>query len=402
MPGCRLFSVLRLLSKVSCLLLIAGCVSFRHEAPRPGRTTLGSPLIVLPAQNLGDCLVIEAKWDRYGPYHFLVDTGSSVTLVSPDLAKRYGDKNAPASFNAPQIHVKSAEGDLVVLPATTLRRIELGEARFDDVPALIYDCAALSDHLGVKIDGILGFPLFRETLLTLDYPRSRVLLNPAAQAPLLPGDTIPFNNASKTPLIPIRLHDTTFIALIDSGSDAPLSLNPVGMKPAYASGPRPGPNVGTLSGDHAPQVGRLADTLMIGSYALPRPLVVITDELSSVGGEVLRNFTVTFDQERNQVTFYRETTAPISFDPQRGVGVSFSKAPAYWRVVGVIPDSPAASGPDPVQPGDLVTRINGEPVAQWDLRRFDQLVASARTITFTFLKGTEEKSKALSVFDLVP
>ena len=71
-------------------------------------------------------------------------------------------------------------------------------------------------------------------------------------------------------------------------------------------------------------------------------------------------------------------------------------------MVGVIPDSPAATGPDPVQPGDLIIRINGDPVAQWDLRRFDQLVASARTITFTFLKGTEEKSKTLAVFDLVP
>jgi len=377
-------------------------VSFHREAPRPGRTTLGAPLVVLPAQNIGNYLVIEAKWDRYGPYRFLVDTGSSVTLISPDLARRYGEKGVPPPFNAPQVHVHSAEGGQVILPAMTLRRLELGDARFEDVPVLIYDCSPLSDHLGVKIDGILGFPLFRETLLTLDYPRSRVLLNAAASAPLLPGDTIPFNNANKTPLIPIRLHDTTFIALVDSGSDAPLSLNPVGLQPAYAYGPRPGPVVGTLSGDHAPQVGRLADTLVIGSYALPRPLFEITDELSALGGDVLRYFTVTFDQERNQVTFYREATGPIGFDPQRSVGVSFSKAPAYWRVVGVIPDSPAATGPDPVQPGDLIIRINGDPVAQWDLRRFDQLVASARTITFTFLKGTEEKSKTLAVFDLVP
>ncbi len=392
-------SVLCLLSSVLCLLT-AGCFSFLHEAPRPGRTTLGSPLIVLPAQNLGDYLVIEVKWDRYGPYRFLVDTGSSVTLVSPDLAKRYGVKDAPAPLNARLMHVESAEGGTVLLPATTLRRLELGDARFDDVPALVYDCAPLSAHLGVKIDGLLGFPLFRETLLTLDYPRSRVLLNPADSAPLLPGVTIPFNNGSKTPLIPIRLHDTTFIALIDSGSDAPLSLNPVGLQPVYAVGPRPGPTVGTLSGDHAALVGRLADTLTIGSYALPRPLVQVTDELSSIGGEVLRNFTVTFDQERNQVTFYRETPDPVAFEPLRSTGLSFSKAAAYWRVVGVVPDSPAAAAH--VQPGDLVTRINGEPVAQWDLRRFDQLVAASRTITFAFLVGTQESSKTLGVFELVP
>ena len=36
-----------------------------------------------------------------------------------------------------------------------------------DVDVLIYDCEPLSAHLGVRIDGVLGFPLFRETLLTL-------------------------------------------------------------------------------------------------------------------------------------------------------------------------------------------------------------------------------------------
>lgn len=395
----RRSSVFGLLSSILCLLT-AGCISSRHEAPRPGRTAFGSPLVVLPAQNLGDCLVVEVKWDRYGPYRFLIDTNSTVTLVSPDLAKRYAVKNAPPPFNAPQMHVKSADGGMVLLAATTLRRLELGDARFDDVPVLIYDCAALSAHFGVKIDGILGFPLFRETLLTLDYPRNRVLLNPTAPPPLLPGVTIPFNNESKTPLIPIRLGDTTFVALIDSGSTAPLSLNPVGLKPVYAAGPRSGPIVSTLSGDHVSQVGRLADTLMIGSYALPRPLVEVTDELSSIGGEVLKNFTVTFDQERSQVTFYRDTSDPITFGPSRSIGVSFSRTPAYWRVAGVVPDSPAAAAH--VQSGDLVTRINGEPVAQWDLRRFEQLVAAARAITFTFLNGTQENNTVLNVFDLVP
>ena len=33
----------------------------------------------------------------------------------------------------------------------------------------------------MKIDGILGFPLFRETILTLDYPHKRVLLSQPVQ-----------------------------------------------------------------------------------------------------------------------------------------------------------------------------------------------------------------------------
>jgi membrane-associated protease RseP (regulator of RpoE activity) len=65
-----------------------------------------------------------------------------------------------------------------------------------------------------------------------------------------------------------------------------------------------------------------------------------------------------------------------------------------------VPKSPAeAAG---VQLGDLVTQINGEPVAKWELRRYEQLVATASEIVFAFLHGTVETEKRVRVFELVP
>jgi len=381
------------------LVTLSGCQLFRRELPRPGRTTLESPLAIVPAKTLSNYLVVEAKWDKRGPYHFLIDTGASVTLVSPELAARYVAKNAPPP-TTPLVRVKSASGETALLTATTLRRIELGGARFENVQALIYDCEVVSAHLGVKIDGILGFPLFRETLLTLDYPHSRVLLQWRSAANLLPGTPILFNNSRKTPIIPLRLGDQTFAALIDSGSDATLSLNPAGLQPQFSIEPRRGATVATLSGDREQHIGRLAQTLVIGDYPIDQPVVDITDELTSVGGGLLKNFIVTFDQEHNRVTFYRESHSPIPPEPRRSVGVSFSKVPAYWRVASVIPNSPAASAE--VQAGDLVTRINGEPVAEWDVARYEQLIASANEVTFTFLNGSQENEKRVGIFDLVP
>ena len=227
---------------------------FQREMPRPGRTKLESPLVILPATTLSNYLVVQAKWDKRGPYHFLIDTGASVTLVSPDLAARYSAKNA-APTATPLVRVKSATGETALLTSTTLRRIELGGARFENVQALIYDCSTLSAHLGIKIDGILGFPLFRETLLTLDYPRSRVLLQNRSASPLLPGTPIAFNNDRKTPIIPLRLGNETFIALIDSGSDVALSLNPIGLDPKFAVPPRLGATITTLIGDRTQRIG---------------------------------------------------------------------------------------------------------------------------------------------------
>jgi hypothetical protein len=360
---------------------------------------MASPLVILPAESIGNYLLIKAKWDRSGPYHFLVDTGSSVTLVTPALARRYPGWDMPSPATT-RVRVTGPDGTITELPRGSLRRLELGDARFDDVDVLIYDCAPLSAHLGVRIDGVLGFPLFRETLLTLDYPGSRVVLQNARNSPLVPGTIVAFDDARKTPLITVRLGDRSLVALIDSGSDAIFSLNPVGVAPRFAYGPSLGATVGTIGGDRTQRIGRLGETLAIGDHAFYQPIVDLTDELSAIGGGMLKHFTVSFDQLHDRVTFYRESREPIVTPPRRSAGVSFSKTPAYWRVAGVVPKSPAETAG--VQQGDLVIRINGESVARWDLRRYEQLVASAASIVFTFLNGDAESEKQVSVFELVP
>jgi hypothetical protein len=384
----------------SIWLVISGCIfPSRRRPPRPGRTTLTSPLVLLPARTIGNYLLIEAKWDRNGPYHFLIDTGSSVTLVTPALARRYPGSNTSSPGTTP-VRVKGADGNVTELPRGSMRRLELGGARFEDVDVLLYDCASLSAHLGVRIDGVLGFPLFRETLLTLDYPGSRVVLRPPRSTQPIPGTIIEFDDYRKTPLVTVQLGDRSVVALIDSLSDAVFSINPVGIEPAFAFGPVVGATVSAISGDRTQEIGRLGETLGIGVYAFQQPVVDLTDELSAIGGGMLKHFCVTFDQLRDRVTFYRESREPIFCPSRRSAGVSFSKSSPYWRVDGVVPKSPAEV--EGVQLGDLVIRINNEPVAKWDLPRYEQLVATATEVAFTFLNGTTETEKRVRVFDLVP
>jgi hypothetical protein len=391
----------RILLAALALSLFAGCTaaSLRRQPPQPGRTTLGAPLVVLPAQLVGNLLIVETKWDRFGPYRFLVDTGSAVTLVSPALARRYpGSGEVPAVV--PPVRVRGAAGGVVELPRSRVRRIELGEARFEEVDVLLYDCAPISAHLGIPIDGVLGFPLFREVLLTLDYPGRRLLLRPVTVETPMPGAMVAVDDARKTPLITLRLGGRSLVALIDSGSDAGFSLNPVGVAPRFSFGPREGAVVGTIAGDRRQQVARLGEALAIGDYVFEQPVVDLTDELSAIGGGALRHFEVTFDQSRDRVTFYREGRGPLGGAAVRSAGVSFSKTPAYWRIAGVVPDSPAAAAG--IEAGDLVIRIEGESMAKWDLRRFEERVATAAEITLTFLKGTIETDVRVRTFDLVP
>jgi hypothetical protein len=380
-------------------LLAAGCFSVQRTAPKPAVTTVGPQPVVLPGHVVGNVLVVEDSWDKFGPYHFVIDTGSSVTLVSPDIAERYRAPGSPPA-DEPQVRVRSAGGGFALLRPVTLRRLQLGGARFDYVPALIYDCADLSAQFGVRIDGILGFPLFRNTALTLDYPNESVVLRATVPEDGLPGEAIPFNNGNKIPMIPVRLGDREFAALLDSGSAAAIDINPAGLKPDFSFGPVDGPEASTLAGDRTPRVGRLAGVLRFGSYDIPQPVAELTDELSSLGGGILSHFTVTFDQRNNVVIFQHDAADVLAVPPLRGTGMSFRKTPAYWKVVGVVPGSPAAAAG--VRHGDLVSRINGEAVGGWDMARYDRLVASAGQIAYTFIDGASETTRALEVASLVP
>lgn len=377
-------------------LVLAGCAS---PTARPLlRTHLDPGVEELPATLAGNHLVVRSQWDKRGPWHFLIDTGASITLVSPAFAQAYATDQA--TVDVPPVRVASADGRLITLGAVRLRRLQLGEARFDHVPALVYDCEALSAHLGVTIDGILGFPLFRDTRLTLDYPRSRVLIGPADADSLVPGVPVPFDNDRHIPLIPVQLGERTFTALVDSGSDGPLHLNPYGLNPVFLYGPKPGATIGTLAGDRLQEIGRLAGSVRLGPYTFVQPIVDLTDALSSIGGEVLRHFTVTFDQTKNQVSFYRESTAPIFASSRRSAGLSFQKGAAYWKVVGIVPGSPADELG--LQTGDLVIRIDGQPVALWNLNSYDERVRTAAAIEFVFLHGRNETPVRIATFDLVP
>ena len=387
---------------ITLVLLSSGCTSLGNRPPpRPAPEIKAT---TVPARIVSNFFLVDAPQADGRTYRLLIDTGSSATLVSPALAQALGQKLkiGPAAT----VRVRSANGGEVALETVTLRSLRLGAANFARVPALITNFADLSGHLGLQIDGVVGFPVFRDTLLTLDYPGAQLVLAPyPAAPPPAPADpartvTIAFNNERNSPLVPLQMGNESFIVLIDSGSDLSLTLNPTGLHPKFATGPRPGPPVASLAGDRHQLVGRLAQDLLLGSHTLEKPIVDLTTELSSLGGEVLRNFSLTFDQRRNQVTFVRAADGPVRVDPRRTLGLSFTRSSVYWRVDAIVPDTPAAALS--VQLGDLVVRLNGEPVGKWDLERFLALVKTAAKVTCTILAGTREYDLEVPVFDLVP
>lgn len=354
--------------------------------------------IELPMLFVGGLVVIETQAED-GPWRFLIDTGSSTCLVSPEYAIRHLKK--PVTPNAPKVWLRDASGRAAAAESVLLDRIDFGPANFQNVRALVFDCREISNHLGMEIHGVLGFSLFSNARLTLDYPNRKVIMSALQDKTPLRGCVLPVTSHNDVPLIQISLDNRSIVALIDTGNDGSVNLDPAGLDLNFASPPRRGTLVGTLYGDHEQFAARLAHTIYLGDHRIVNPIVDLSGTLTSLGGELLQEFEITFDQSRNLVAFYRPSHDMLLFTPPKlSAGVSFEKSLAYWKITAVAPDSPAHTVG--LVPGDLVIRINHEPVENWDLARYRQLVDAGGFIDFTTIIGRNEIEHPVKVFTLVP
>lgn len=390
-----LFSAASLLG----LLLLNGCSSPPpppNDSNRPAEFSLPSAGATVPARLVGNHFLVELPRPRREPWRFLIDTGSSVTLVSAEFARREG-LNSRRFTHAPK-RVRSVTGNESSFDAVLIKQIRLGNASFSRVPALVFDPSEISNHLGVKIDGILGFPFFLGTEFTLDYVQRELRVGPSpAEAR---ANTIGYVERYRTPRVSVGLGGTPVEALIDSGSDASVVLPSLDPQLAVAQAPRPGGTVGGLVGTMTSEVARLASPLELAGFSVPTPPVTLGAPHIALGAEILRDFAVTFDTSRQRVRFEVGARGISPARAVRHLGLSFDKTPAYWRVEAVLAGSPAREAG--LRAGDLVVRLEGEPVANWPLDRFLELVQSREKVVINLLHGSRETPVIVPVFTLLP
>src|SRR5271168_464416 len=103
-----------------------------------------------------------------GPFRFVIDTGTGgEAFVSADLAAELGLPQAgEITLNDP-----SGQGGRKV-PMVQLASVQVAGVEFTGVKAAVHNLGSGDG----ACQGLLGFALFRNYLLTLDYPNHRVAL----------------------------------------------------------------------------------------------------------------------------------------------------------------------------------------------------------------------------------
>jgi len=247
-------------------------------------------------------IAVEVSIDGQGPFPFNLDTYAVTTAcVDERFAERMGFEKVGTTMNS------DGSGEERRLDVVLIPELRLGGATFRDVRALVDDYSWVSTPDGGSIDGLLGYHLFRELLLELDYPGKRIVLREGE----LPanGDHVVSHSALRTrPDFPLQIGGKRLIIGIDSGAQAGLSL--------------PRSLIDELEFVHPPAIigraqtvyskadvlaGVLAGAVRFAGHEHVRTEASFSEifGMPMIGHGLMAEYSVTFDQKNGRVRFAR-------------------------------------------------------------------------------------------------
>lgn len=300
---------------ICCCFLYLSFGAFSQENTFAGESLIGfqwksrAKSVEIPFELHANLVVIPLRINDSDTLRFLVDTGLGATLLTDtSVVSKLGLKSIrTVELNGLGIH-KSLKADVVIDS-----KIQVGQA-YALHQNLIYvndDLLNLSSSIGTKIHGIIGFDLFANVVVTIDYARSRlVLTKPASyrykkrkglRLPITIIDNKPYINQVELSGIRGKLANRI---LLDTGAGHVLLLEAnladsveIKLSPQRF-------NLG--KGLNGPIIGRWGrvPSLQIGPWKwlqIPATFPDSVDRrpgepwLGSLGGEFFRRFKITFN-----------------------------------------------------------------------------------------------------------
>ena len=278
----------------SIFLLLAGIVPVAAQS---------QPVAVVPMQFRGLIPVIEVKLNGQGPFVFMIDTGAGMQadIDTSVAAKLKLQPNGRALTGDP-----SRENDREVDTAR-IDSITFGGAEFRNVTAVIRPQRITKDY--PEVDGILGFALFTDYLLTLDYPAMQIRLVSGALPPANGADILSFEIENRIPVIEVAIGKLRVRAHVDSGNFVAGFILPEELveQLQLLSPPVTVGRARSVSNQIELKQAQLKGTIQIGRFDYSQPMITfpaLSD--TNVGFKVLREFALTFDQKNRLIKLERK------------------------------------------------------------------------------------------------
>jgi hypothetical protein len=321
----------------------------------PLSTQLLSPSAEVPLEMIDGLPFVEVTINGEGPWRFLLDTGAATSVVSLPVAWRY-----PQSLTAMEALITDSTADAIMADSILhISSLTLGGLNLSDFHAIALDLSSLSEACGVEVHGILGFPVFRDLLLTIDYPGQRILIDDTvldAEA----ADVIPMALIDNHPFVDLTIGQSRVSALLDTGHASSLSLPADTPGIGFTADPMPWFSSVDLSGPGSRQIARLAEDLALGMVLWEQPIITVDGpDKPNLGSGFMSFFEVSFDQRSGLVRIVTQDGEPQTLHSPSvltfGVQIGSSDEQAY--VAEVLAGSPSDQAG--LQAGDELLSING-------------------------------------------
>lgn len=276
----------------------------------------------------------------------IYDTGAARTHVDPDAIARV------------------ANMDVSHLDGVNITNATMGPLNIDRLPVRLDPLDHLTVGLGREIDGILGYTVFRDFLMTLDYENGVIRLNEGELS--RPDNATIFSTRGPgvRPFIELDFpgrRDPR--VLIDSGAaGTPLALNRIDRYP-LVSEPRPiGASI-RFSRIEYRDGSRVDGDVRLGDFVFEQPLLEEVPETQVIGGMMMRHFNWTFDIENERVRLDRiEGGGAIAMEAEITHGLALRPQGRNVVIDAIVPGSRATEAGLAV--GDVLTHFDGLPVAE--------------------------------------
>ena len=108
--------------------------------------------------------------NRMGPYDFALDTGASLTILSVELAESLGVKKGGSGMGI-------GAGGSIQVSMGSVNSVAVGRIEVREILVAVMDLAALSQAVGVRLLGIIGYNFLKSFRLTIDYPKRLLRLD---------------------------------------------------------------------------------------------------------------------------------------------------------------------------------------------------------------------------------
>ncbi|HYJ46238.1 MAG TPA: aspartyl protease family protein [Pyrinomonadaceae bacterium] len=401
--------LLWLLLAVNCLAVPCAC-GLGRTAVLDSTTASAAPAVSVPFDLIDNRIVIDVKLDGKGPFRFIFDTGA-VSVVSMELARAEGLRVEGLSRGSGGVGESTVERGQTNISDTAVGSVHLKD---ED-----YGVLSFADNKYVfganRIDGIIGYPLFKRFVVTVDYERRLLTFTEPGQFTYKgPGTVVPIDFDRHLPLVKGELDDIPGVFVIDTGARSALLLygpfveqhrlrekyraSIEGITGWGIGGPVRSQIVRTLK----LKLGAVEVTNLVARLSLQRSSsLTSSDHAALVGPDVLKQFTTIFDYSRRQIIFEKnaEYGKPDSYDR---AGMWFGLEGDHFEVIDVMAGGPAAEAG--LKVGDHILTIDGQSVTTLDLPsarlRFKNDPVKER-IRLTIEHGGQRREVVLTLRDLV-